>query len=164
MFNQEGTQIVTNFLNNKYYRGFTFRNTTAGIYRLEITVPKDKKSTSLAMASRKFEEKEQVVIKPDADGYRKVKTYNLNKTDVKSYEYTVVFSEGTEYKLTFEEENTKAQLISEDREKTLVDFTSTSSEKAIKFKIAETGVYYIKMEKEGQDSSNVDLSFKRETK
>ncbi len=61
MFDEKGTQLVTNFINNKFYRGFTFKNTTTAKYRLEITVPENKKNTSLAMASREFETEEGTV-------------------------------------------------------------------------------------------------------
>ncbi|WP_338764468.1 M56 family metallopeptidase [Bernardetia sp. ABR2-2B] len=163
MFDEKGEQIVTNYIEkmDKYFRGFTFRNTTTTKYRLEITVPDGKKNTSLAMASRKFEESEIVKPKKDKEGYTKVKTYSLDKTDAKSYEYTVIFSEGTEYKVSLGDKNMKFQLVNEARDKVLVEFTSTENEKYKTFKIDETAVYYLKMEKEDTETKNAELSFKR---
>ena len=116
------------------------------------------------MASRDKTAEELKPKKVDAEGFTTIKEYQMNKPDAKSYEYTCVFSEGTEYKLTFEEENMKVKVISEDRKNTLIDFTSTSNVKSQTFKIEATGVYYLKMEKAGVDTKSVELAFKRDTK
>ncbi|AFM02542.1 antirepressor regulating drug resistance protein [Bernardetia litoralis DSM 6794] len=163
MFDEKGELLVRNYIEkiDKYYRGFTFRNTKTAKYRLEITVPNGKKNVSLAMASRKFEAKDNIQPKKDKDGFTKVKTYDLKEN---KEEYTVVFSEGTEYKISLEEEEMSFQLISEDREKVLVNFTSTSSQKNKTFTISETAIYYLKIEKEGIETKNAELAFKREAK
>ncbi|WP_375559637.1 M56 family metallopeptidase [Bernardetia sp. OM2101] len=138
-----------------YDRDLSF-STTSGKYKLEITLPEDKKNISVVIASRELTEDEKPKI--DAEGFTRVKVYDLKKN---KEEYTCVFSAGTSYKLTFAEGNMKAQLVNEDKDKVLFDFTSTSNEKTKVFTISETAIYYFNMEKEGTETKNVEIAFKR---
>ncbi len=159
MFDEKGEQMVTNFIAEKYFRGFTFRNTTTAKYRLEITVPENKKNTSLAMASRKFEEKESLV-KADENGFRKVKTYEIKKN---KDEYTLVLSTGTMYRFDIQsEEEVKVKIVAENGEE-MIDYTPNLD---LEYKSAwlmgqqKTGIYYLKIDKKGTKPATIDLKFK----
>ncbi len=142
-----------------YERDFSFSVPSATKYKLEIILPEDKSNISVVIASRELTEDEKPKI--DAEGFSRVKVYNMNTPNTKSYEYTVVFSAGTQYKVAFEDENMKAQLISEDRKNVVVDFTSTSNEKSKTFLIETTGIYYLKVETATTNPKKVELYFKR---
>ena len=160
MFDEKGTQIVTNFINNKFYRGFTFRNPSTAKYRLEITIPQGKKNISLAMASREFKE---INSMSEELGYTAIKTYTIKE----NYEnYTMVLKEGISYMFTIKsEELLNMKLVSEEGKEHLdytpiitsenkVAWTGTSGHK--------TGIYYLKIEKKGKKIATIDLSFKTE--
>ncbi len=162
LIDEKGKEFARNYYpeEEEYYeRDFSFSSSSQK-YKLEITLPKDKKNISIVIASREKTEDEKPKI--DAEGFQRVKKYELDKPDANSYEYTVVFSQGTQYKLTCEEENMNIQLVNKDKDKILFDFTSTSSEKTKTFEISETEVYHFKMQKEGTSSKSIELSFKRE--
>lgn len=159
MFDEKGTQLVSNFIAEKYYRGFTFRNTTTAKYRLEITVPDGKKNVSLAMASRKSESQESVAQK-DEQGFIKVKTYEITKNQD---EYTMVLSAGTMYRFDIQsEEEINIIIVSEEGE----ELTNYTPNLDLEYKSAwlmgqqETGVYYLKIDKKGTKSATIDLKFK----
>jgi hypothetical protein len=159
MFDEKGTQVVTNFLAEKYFRGFTFRNTTTAKYRLEITVPEGKKNVSLAMASREFATEESTV-KDDEQGFKKVKTYDITKN---KDEYTLVLSTGTMFRFDIQSEEEINIIIVSDKGEELINYTPKLD---LEYKSAwlmgkqETGVYYLKIDKKGTKPATIDLKFK----
>jgi hypothetical protein len=159
MFDEKGTRLVTNFLAEKYYRGFTFKNTTTAKYRLEITVPDGKKNVSMAMASRKFEE--ESIVKDDEQGFKKIKTYNITKN---KDEYTLVLSAGTMFRFDIQsEEEINVKIVSEEGK----EYFNYTPRLDLEYKSMwmmgdhDTGIYYLKIDKKGTKPATIDLKFKR---
>ncbi len=164
LFNEEGTKIVTNYLAGKYFRGFTFRNTKTAKYKLEITVPKEKKNISLAIASREFEAKKGS-IDDGTDGYKTVKTYDIEKNQD---EYTMVLKKGVRYRFWIKSENELTLKLVDEAGKEHINYTPKLS---LDHKISwfggdkfKTGVYYLKIDKKGSKPATIDLAFKQKSK
>uniref|UniRef100_UPI0025BF8C34 hypothetical protein n=1 Tax=Bernardetia sp. TaxID=1937974 RepID=UPI0025BF8C34 len=146
-----------------YFRGFTFRNTTTGKYRLEITVPKDKKNTSLAMATRKFNPNEIQKSKKDVDGFTTVKMYNIDKN---THEYTMVLSETTGYRFTIESEDEITMKVVDEEGKEYINYApKVELDNKIAWMFGEhpTGIYYLKIDKKGVNPATINLAFKQKS-
>jgi hypothetical protein len=154
LYTPKNELVATNYVNQRYFNGFTYRCKETGKYRLLTKVSKDSEQGTLVGIA------ERGVVSPPKDNanttFANIKEYDAPAG--KTSEFAMVLSKGTTYTFRMTKSTAEIKVTSEDGKENF----STDDGKLILKNIEKTGIYKLYITPKGQEDAKVNLSFARE--